>query len=68
MKKFKLDRTAFKMGKQENAEPPGKYWKTKTPMERLAAAMYLNSIAYNYDIDNPPKMDRTVFSMRKHKA
>ena len=68
MKKFKLDRTAFKMGKQEDAELPGKYWQTKTPEERLAAAMYLNSIAYNYDIDNPPKMDRTFFSMRKHQS
>jgi hypothetical protein len=33
----------------------------------LEAVFYLNSIAYGYDVNNPPKMDRTVFSTRKHK-
>ena len=27
---------------------------------------YLNSVSFNYPIDNPPKMDKTVFSMRKN--
>jgi len=38
----------------------------KTGKERLEAANYLNSIAFQYDLKNPPKMDRTAFSMRKH--
>lgn len=33
---------------------------------RLRAAAYLNSVAYNYDFNNLPRMDRTAFSMRKH--
>jgi len=64
---FRLDRTKGKGYKHENAEKDSAYWKTKTVDERLEAVMYLNSIAYNFDINNPPRMDKTVFSMRKHK-
>jgi hypothetical protein len=28
--------------------------------------MYLNSIAFNFKIENPPKMDKQAFKMRKH--
>ena len=27
---------------------------------------YLNSVSFNYTLDNPPKIDKTVFSMRKN--
>jgi hypothetical protein len=65
---FKLDRTVGKGQTHEEASKIQKdYWKSKTVEERLAAVMYLNSIAYNFDINNPPKMDRTTFSSRKHK-
>jgi len=64
---FRLDRSYGKGHKHENAEKDSAYWKTKTVDERLAAAMYLNSIAYNFDINNPPRMDKTIFSCRKHK-
>ncbi|MCF0042469.1 hypothetical protein [Dyadobacter fanqingshengii] len=63
---FKLDRTAFHAGSHQETE---KYYaknQPKTPNERLVAANYLNSVAFQFDIDNPPKMDRTAFSMRKH--
>jgi hypothetical protein len=63
---FRLDRTAFRAVTFEEAEQTQAYWLTKTPAERFRAAMYLNSIAYNFDINNPPKMDKTVFSTRKH--
>ncbi len=42
------------------------YWKTKMVEERFAAAMYLNSIAYNFDVNNLPRLDRTAFKTRKH--
>jgi hypothetical protein len=42
---------------------PG-YYKTITWQERLLVANYLNSIKYNYPENDPPKMDKTVFSMR----
>jgi len=40
------------------------YWQTQSLEERLTAANYLNSVAYNFDINDPPKMDRTYFRMR----
>ncbi|SKC11103.1 hypothetical protein [Dyadobacter psychrophilus] len=63
---FKLDRTAFHAGSHEETE---KYYaknQPKTSRERLQAANYLNSVAFQFDINNPPRMDRTAFSMRKH--
>ena len=63
---FRLDRTKFKMQSFEEADHQMEYWQTKTVNERLAAAFYLNSVAYQFDINNPPRMDKTVFSMRKH--
>ena len=63
---FKLDRTAFHAGTHEETE---KYYaknQPKTSIERLQAANYLNSVAFQFDLNNPPKMDKNVFSMRKH--
>ncbi len=37
-----------------------------TCQERLRIYWYLTSIAYKFDLDNPPRMDKTVFGMRKH--
>lgn len=63
----KLDRTYYWAGKHEdNEERIKRFWLEATARERLEAAFYLNSVAYNFDINNPPKMDRTVFSMRKN--
>lgn len=62
----KLDRTYHWAGKHEDHEERIKeYWTTTTVRQRLEAAHYLNSIVYGFDINNPPRMDRTVFSMRK---
>jgi hypothetical protein len=64
---FKLDRSVGKGQTHEESEKSqSDYWKMKTVGERLEAVMYLNSIAYNFDPENPPKMDRTVHSTRKH--
>lgn len=65
---FRLDRTKFKMQTFREASHQLEYWKTKTVEERLGAAFYLMSVAYDFDIENPPRLDRTVFSMRKHDA
>lgn len=67
MNKYKLDRNAFSMGSQETKESAIKYWRKKTPAERLQVAFYLNSVAYNFNLTKPPVMDRTVFTMRKNK-
>jgi len=65
---FKLDRTAFKKQSFKEADQTTAYWLTQSIEKRLAASFYLNSIAYNFDMNNPPKMDKNVFSMRKHQA
>lgn len=64
---FRLDRTAFRAGTHEElAEAEREFWQSQTMPERLRAAAYLNSVAFGYDPENPPRMDKTVFSVRKH--
>jgi len=66
LKRFSLDRTAFEMNSHREMEKRTiEYWKTKTAEERLSAAAYLISVAYNYSEENPPRMDRTVHSAGK---
>ncbi|GAB2528357.1 hypothetical protein [Spirosoma aerophilum] len=63
---FRLDRTAFHMGTHEETERYHARNQPETLVDRLKAAAYLNSIAFRYDITNPPRLDRTAFSARKH--
>ena len=62
---YRLDRHAFKHQTAEEASYHGKYWKKQTAEERLKATMYLNSVAYNFDIHHPPRMDKTIYHQRK---
>ena len=55
MKPGRLDRTAFKHQTLEEAAHNLEYWKKQSYAKRLEAANYLNSVAYNFDINNPPK-------------
>ncbi len=65
MSTFRLDRTQFKAQTAEEASASHTaYYKSLTWQERLRIANYLNSIAYNYPVDSPPKVDRTKFSAR----
>lgn len=61
----RLDRTAFKKRSYLEASNNFKYWSSKTREERLEAAHYLNSVAYNFPIHNPPRLDKTVFKAIK---
>ena len=38
----------------------------ETPAECLRVAMYPYSVAFNFEINNPPRMDWAVFSCRAH--
>jgi hypothetical protein len=67
MSSYKLDRTAFKAQTAAEAADHAAYYRNLTWQERLRIANYLNSIAYNYPENEPPKMDKTVFSMRGRK-
>ena len=66
MASYKLDRTAFKAQTAEQAANHSNYYKFLTWQERLRIANYLNSIAFNYPENEPPKMDKTLFSARGH--
>lgn len=61
MKSYRLDRTAFSAQTMEEASNKYGYWKQQSYAERLRASFYLNSVAFNFDINNPPRLDRTVF-------
>jgi hypothetical protein len=64
---YKLDRTSFKLQTAKEASCNYNYWKKQSYEERLRASNYLNSIAFNFDINNPPLFDRNVYSERKRK-
>ena len=67
MKPNKLDRTAFKHQTLQEASHNLEYWKNQSYEKRLESANYLNSIAYNFDVDNPPRLDKTYFKIRQRK-
>ncbi len=64
MNRFTLDRTAFKAHTHKEAANHADVYKKLSWQERLKVAAYLNSVAYNFDINNPPLMDRTKFSAK----
>jgi hypothetical protein len=61
---FKLDRTVFRAQTLAEASDHKKYYQNLTWQERLAVTMYLNSIAFNFDLNKPPRMDRNAFSVK----
>jgi hypothetical protein len=64
MEPYKFDRTAFKI--QTFAESDADNVDLSLSLdERVRQAWYLISKAYGFDISNPPRMDKTVFSYRK---
>ncbi len=65
MKTFRLDRSAFKAQTAEEAANHAAYYAAMTWQERLAVAAYLNSIAFNYPLHNPPRIDKTKFKAGK---
>ena len=64
-KQYRLDRTKFKIQTFQEADMQYDFWKEKSVKERLEAAYYLISAAFNFDINNPPRMDKSTFSSRK---
>ncbi len=62
---FRLDKTAFQAMTVEEADDYQRDYKNHSVKQRLEIALYLTSIAYNFDINNPPRMDKTVFSKDK---
>lgn len=66
-KRYRLDRTAFIARNASEQVNYGKEHQNLTWQERMRIHQYLNSIAYGYDLNNPPKMDKTVFQIKTRK-
>lgn len=63
-KKYRMDKTAFKAQTFKEADNHYGYWENKSYSERLDAAFYLICMAFR--VKPSAKLDRTVFSKRKH--
>jgi hypothetical protein len=63
---FRLDRTAFYAGTHAETVAYHRQNQPETLTERLRVAMYLNSTAFDFDLNNPPRLNRTAFSCRAH--
>lgn len=64
---YPLDRTTFKAYTVTDADAShAVYYKKLTGLQRLKIALYLNSIAYNFPMNHPPRLDKTKFSVRGH--
>lgn len=64
MPQYKLDRTAFKAQTLEEAADHTDYYHKMSWKERLRVSAYLNSIAFNYPQNLPPRMDKTRFEVK----
>ncbi|MBL7741694.1 MAG: hypothetical protein JNK14_20920, partial [Chitinophagaceae bacterium] len=55
-----MDKTAFKIQTFEEADDAMRDYSNFSLKERLRIYWHLTSIAYKFDLDNPPRMDKTV--------
>lgn len=67
MASYRLDRTKFKAQTAAAAADHASFYKKLTWQERLRAAFYLNSVAFNYPENEPQRLDRTKFNARTRK-
>ncbi len=67
MSEFRLDRTKFSAGtKKEQRQRDQLYWSQQSIDDRFQSSWYLTLMSYGLDPYNPPRLDKTAFSMRKH--
>lgn len=64
MSNFKLDRTAFKPQTMAEAANHADFYRKLTWQERLSITSFLNSVAYQFDINHPPRMNRNYFAVK----
>ena len=64
----RLDRTVFKRQTPEEAANTVSFWKNQSPAYRLRSAYLLSLRVYGYDPADEPRLDKTVFSMRKRNS
>jgi hypothetical protein len=63
---YRLHRTAFQIQTHKESNEQRQYWLKQSVIQRLSAAWYLTCSAYNLDYQMQQKLDRNVFSVRKH--
>lgn len=61
---FKLDRTVSSSGKITDKKKETDNYKNYNIEQIAEVFKYLQSVAFNYPIDQPLKMDKTIFSSR----
>ena len=61
---MRLDRNSFKTYNFSNQTKEIDNYKNHTIQQKVEVFNYLQSVAYNFEINNYPKMDKTVFSSR----
>ncbi len=64
-KKYRLDKTAFKAMTVKEADDYMRNYRQYNWKERLKISFYLTSLAYRFDVNDPPKMDKTLFMALK---
>jgi len=64
---MKMDKTYAKIKTFEEADNNVDYWLSKTPAERFWGALRHSLRVYGYDPDDPPRMDKSHFEIRKRK-
>lgn len=64
-KKYRLDKTVFQAMSVEEADDYMRDYRSYSWKERLKVSFYLTSLAYRFDINHPPVMDKTIFSISK---
>jgi hypothetical protein len=63
---FKFDRTYSRSGNIQTFVKESDHYKGFTREELTKVFLYLQSVAYNYNLNHPIKMDKTVYSSRKN--
>ena len=61
---FKLDRTSYSSGKVTDFKKECDNYRNMSLLQIGEVFAYLQSVSYNYPVNQPLKMDRTVFSVR----
>jgi hypothetical protein len=63
---YKLDRIAFAIKSFGESERNQDYWRKQPASERFKAATWLSFSVFGFDPGIPPRMDKTIFHMRKN--
>ena len=61
---FKLDRTFSTSGNFKDSKKESEYYRNMTFDERAKVFAYLQSVAYNFEIGNSPRLDKSIHSAR----